>query len=76
MLEEADAADRLVDIPDLVGVDGESDVNADRLPGETAATMVIVGAGTHLQLDKTEAGGHGFVAKRDESFVVVPEPPW
>ena len=72
--EKPDAVDRLVDVPDLVGVEGKADVIADRFAGEIAAAAVVLGAGAYLQLHKTEARGHRVGTQRHEPLVVVTKP--
>src|SRR5581483_676935 len=72
--ERPDPLDGLVHAPDLVGVDRDPDVGADRLPHEAQPPLVVAAIGADLELDEVEAFGHRLAAEADKLGVVVAEP--
>ena len=69
-----DPGDRLVDVPRLVGVDGQADVRTDRLAGEGEPADVGVDVGADLELDLAEPGGDRLGGKANHLVVGVAEP--
>ena len=73
--QAVDPGDRLVDVPRLVGIDGQTDVRTDRLAGEGEAADVGVDVGADLELDLAEPGGDRLGGKANHLVVGVAEPP-
>ena len=66
--------DGLLDLPPLVGVDGDPDVRPARRPGDAEAADVVGQVGPHLELDLLEPVRDGLAAQPVQLVVVVAEP--
>ena len=63
-----------VDVPPLVGVDGDADAVADRLAGRAHAAYVVLQVRADLQLDLGEAVRDGLAGQAGQLLVGVAEP--
>ena len=66
--------DRLVDVPDLVGVDHQDPVVADLLADDADPADVVGQVGADLDLEVPPAGGDAFAAQAADLVVGVAEP--
>ena len=75
VLEFADPFDGLRHIPDLVGVDGDGDVRADRFTGELQPAQIVLEVLADLELDLLEAHDLGLLlGQTDHLLVGIAEP--
>ena len=75
VLEFADPFNGLRHIPDLVGVDGDGDVRADRFTGELQPAQVVLKVLADLELDLLEAHDLGLLlGQADHLLVGIAEP--
>ena len=72
--EPAHPPDGLIHLPDLVGVDHEARVGADRFTGDAAPANVVLDVRAHLDLDVPESPGDGVRAQPAQLVVAVTQP--
>ena len=66
--------DRLVDVPDLVGVHHQDPVGSDLLADDGQAPDVVRTVATHLELELGPARGHAFPTQAADLRIVIAEP--
>ena len=77
VMEMVDPINGLRDIPDLIGVDGQADVGADGIPGQSQAAYVIIEVLAYFELDLLEALFLSLpFGDLHHFFVAVAKPSW